>query len=57
MNVRSTHRQLVALLLGGTTGAVILMLALQHLFAPEKAVFDPLAFICSTDSRPVALSK
>lgn len=57
MNVRSTHRQLVALLLGGTTGAVILMLALQHLFAPEKAVFDPLAFICSTDSRPAALSK
>lgn len=57
MNVRSTHRQMVALLLGGATGAVILMLAVQHIFAPEKALFDPLAFICSTDSRPEALSR
>jgi hypothetical protein len=57
MDVRSTRRQLVALLLGGATGAVILMLALQHIFAPEKAVFDPLAFICSTDSKPEVFSK
>lgn len=52
MNVWSTHRQLVALLLGSATGVVILMLALQHIFAPEMAVFDPLAYICSTDSKP-----
>ncbi|MBN9600395.1 MAG: hypothetical protein J0G28_12070 [Afipia sp.] len=47
----------MALVLGGMTGAAILTLALQHFFAPDKAMFDPLAFICSTDSRPQTISK
>lgn len=57
MSVWSAHRQLVALLLGSATGIVILMLVLQHILAPEKAVFDPLAYICSTDSKPAAFGK
>ncbi len=52
MNARSAHRQMLKLLLGSATGALVLMFVLQHVFAPEKAMFDPLAYICSTADGP-----